>query len=185
MRRLSLVGMVLPLAVIAVSGPVLATPPPSLRPSIVVDKAGVKQANGNYLWQYEVFTGRRPSLSHWVLGVCDDVFNSVIGSTVIGGPIEFDTPDPPTGANGIKFNASVVGNTTVIYSFETSKDWTPTNVIVTFKAGTKVTSQTVLGPSCSLNPHDPNPPVTPEPGTLALVSLGGLPLLRTLRRRAE
>ena len=33
MRQLSLVGMMLPLAVIAVSGPVLATPPPSPRPS--------------------------------------------------------------------------------------------------------------------------------------------------------
>ena len=64
----------------------------------MVDKAGVKQADGNYLWKYEVFTGRRPSLVHWILGVCDDVFNSVIGSSVIGGPIEFDTPDPPTGA---------------------------------------------------------------------------------------
>ena len=184
MRRLSLVGMMLPLAAIAVSGPVLAAPPPSLPPSVVVDKAGVKQVDGNYLWQYEVFTGRRPSLSHWILGACDNVFNSVIGSSVIGGPIEFDTPDPSTGANGMKFDASVAENTTVIYSFESSKDWAPTNLTATFKAGTIVTSQTVVGPSCTLNPHDPHPPVTPEPGTLALLSLGSLPLLRVLRRRA-
>ena len=68
--------------------------------------------------------------------------------------------------------------------FETSKDWAPANLTATFKAGTNVTSQTVLGPSCTLNPHDPNPPVTPEPGALALLSLGSLPLLRVLRRRA-
>ena len=118
-----------------------------------------------------------------MLGTCNNVFNSVIGSTVVGGSIEYDTPDPSSGANGIKFNASVNENSNVIYSFETNQDWAPTTLTATFKAGTDITSQSVLGPSCTLNPHDPHPPVTPEPATLALLATGAMPLLGALRRR--
>jgi hypothetical protein len=146
--------------------------------------AGVDQGDGTYLWKYEVFGGQRPALSHWTLGICLDVFNSIVDNSVVGGPFEFSPasdPDPTTGAIGLKFDSGTSDGQTKIYSFLVNQDWASTGVTATFKAGGNVTTQlNVLAPDCEMVT-----PVVPEPATLALLGIGGAPLLAATRRRVK
>jgi PEP-CTERM motif len=176
------------LMALSLATPVFATPPPSLPPSVTNTAAGILQQDGTYLWQYSVFAGQRPSLSHWVLDICEDVFDDIIPNSVVGGPIEFrddEHPDPTTGAFGLKFDSGGEDGQTLIYSFNTTQDWRCEDHTTTavFKAGRNVTTQEgVIAPCCETD-GDHNPPPVPEPGTLALLTTGCAPLLTALRRR--
>lgn len=105
-----------------------ADPPPSLPPSVVNTIAGVQQGDNTYLWEWSVFGGQRPSLSHWVLDICEDVFDDIVPNSVIGGPIEFrDAMNPDSSFNtltamGIKFDSGTEDNETKAYSFRTFND---------------------------------------------------------------
>src|SRR5438034_1314346 len=105
---------------VSLATPTFAAPPPSLPPSVINTIAGTQQMDGNYLWQYQVFAGQRPALSHWVLDICEDVFDDIAPGSVVNGPIEFRDathPDPPTGALGLKFDTGGNDGQTLIYSF--------------------------------------------------------------------
>src|ERR1051326_566148 len=147
------------------AAPSFAEPSPSLPPSVINTVAGTLQMDGDYLWQYSVFAGQRPSLSHWVLDICEDVFDDIVPGSVVGGPIEFRDaghPDPSTGAVGLKFSTGGNDGQTLIYSFETEKNWLPGTTTAVLKAGPDVPPQTdVIAPSCALG--GTNPPPVPEP----------------------
>jgi hypothetical protein len=179
------------LLALSLAAPTMAMPPASMPPSVTNTVAGVLQGDptGGYLWEYSVYGGKSPSLSHWVLDICENVFDDIIDGTVVGGPFEFrpvSDPDPSIDdfdAIGLKFDSGTTDDQTKIYSFRTHQDWLSTTTTAFFKAGPNDTMQTgVVAPGCELN-EDPPPPVVPEPGTMALLACGCAPLAARLRRR--
>jgi hypothetical protein len=205
-RTTTLVASVSLLA-LSLSAPVMAKPqdgPPgqqnnqnnnnqnSMPPSVMNTIAGVLQNDplGGYLWEYSVYGGKSPALSHWVLDICPDIFNDIIEGSVVGGPFEFrpeSSPDPSFDdydAIGLKFDSGTQDDQTKIYSFRTSQEWLPTTTTAFFKSGQNEKIQTgVIAPDCEMNGNPPPPPVVPEPGTMALLVCGCAPLAAGLRRR--
>lgn len=153
-------------------------PPPSLPPSVIqTTHAGTPQSDGTYLWEWKVFAGQKPSLSHWLLHVCEDIFDSVVAGSVVGGPLSYGY-DGSTGETGLKFDSGGSDGQILFYSFKTTVNWQPEYVMATFKAGRNITNQEgALAPGC-----EPSP--VPEPGTLALLA-GGAPFLPRRRRRTR
>jgi hypothetical protein len=167
-----------------------AVPPPSLPPTVTNTTAGVLQGDNTYLWEWSLFGGQQPSLSHWVLDICEEVFDDIVPNSVIGGPIEFRdamNPDPAFNtltAIGLKFDSGTEGGETKTYSFRTFTDWGACETTAFFKAGNNETFQEgVLAPCCDEEPNTP-PAETPEPCTMALLAGGCAPLLLRRRRKS-
>lgn len=162
----------------------VADPAPTLLPTITNSLAGVMTPEGTYRWEWSVFGGQKPSLSHFVLiDICDNVKTDIVPDSFYGAPHEIGS-DPTTGYAGVKFEAELDDGETERFGFETFQQWEAGTLDVAFKSGGNITLQTdVLGPGCEL--ANPYPPTTPEPGTLALLGLGAAGIARQRRRRRK
>lgn len=135
--------------------------------------AGTQQNDGSYLWEYRVASGKKPALSHWVLDICKDVFDSIVPHSLVGtNNYSWVSPDPRTGATGLKFDDGYDDDEARTVSFRVDTDFGASLGTATFKSGTKVSSQTTVTPHC------PPTNAVPEPATLSLALLGLLPLAR-------
>jgi hypothetical protein len=144
--------------------------------------AGVSQNNGTYLWQYTVTSGQKPAISHFVLSLCLNAYNSIVPGSVMGSDVySFVNPDPTTGATGIKFDEGYEGGEVRTVSFLLNQNFVATTGTATFKSGRIETSQQVIAPSCDVLP--PPQEVIPEPGTFALLGAGVLPMMGAVVRR--
>jgi hypothetical protein len=207
--RAAVTAGLLALMVAGPSTPGFAMPPQMdcPTPTVVTDvievlKAGEAQGDC-WIWEYKVTYNTDPGLSHWILGICEDVYDSVKSVSIDGvqfddpdmngvftrmgrdESIEFSDPDPTTCVTGMKFDdldfEDLDGSEDgVVFSFLVNQNWAPGSLDATFKAGSDVVQvqHNVTGPSCELNTT-----VVPEPGTLALLATGCSPMLLRLRRR--
>jgi hypothetical protein len=158
-------------------------------PSIENTKAGVSDGQGNFLWEWNVFFGAAPSLSHFVvIDLCDEVFEDIVPQSFFGSPSTEWGLDPTTGETGLKFD-DIEGddNESGLFGFKTENEWCAGPIDVVFKSGRdSIVYQTTTGPICDpcerCQPCEP-PAQTPEPATMALLGMGGLPLLAKFRRR--
>jgi hypothetical protein len=144
---------------------------------------------GGYLWQYQVQGGSSPALSHWVLGICQNVFNDIMPGSIgytsglnpitgflptPSGQIEFGT-DPTTGLFGLKFDYGYDDGELRYVRFVLDEDHEATTLTAKSKSGGNINTFSVVGPSCSTR--------TPEPATLAMLSLAAPGAFVFLRRR--
>lgn len=153
---------------------------PAAAQSIVNQVAGIQQIDGTYLWQYQVTSGDRPAISHWVLSTCEDVFDSLVAGSLTGtSRIEFVIDDNKTGTTGIKFDEGFSDGEVRTISFRLSEDWAPVTTTASMKSGQEVAHLSIIGPDCELRTT-----AVPESGTaeLALVA-AALPLAAMVLRR--
>lgn len=149
---------------------------PQFPPDISTTKVGELTPDGFYNWEWDVFAGQQPALSHWVLiDLCDEVYGDIVAGSLYGGTNYEFGHDPTTGHDGLKFEVELDDLGHGQFGFNTHTQWEPGLYDVAFKSGQLVTFQEdVVGPSC-----DPvNPAPAPEPGSMALLGCGALGLLR-------
>jgi hypothetical protein len=117
------------------------------------------QESGYFVWRYEVTSGYQPSISHWVLLVCPDLFVEASEAW------EMVSPDPSTGVMGIKFNEGYEGGETRIVTIYLSATADFGDMTMGIKAGQNSYVGSILSPACAAK-------AIPEPGTMALLAAG-------------
>jgi len=120
-----------------------------------------------YVWTYKVTSGTSPAISHWVLEICQAIFDHADGEVVT----VLTNPDPTLGIIGVKFDDGFEdGEMRIVQIFLTAM----AEVVegdVGIKAGGDTYLGTITAPGCEI----------PEPATVILIGAGILGL--ATRRR--
>ncbi|MCK4734260.1 MAG: hypothetical protein KAT65_17535, partial [Methanophagales archaeon] len=100
--------------------------------------------DGTYsTWTYNVTSGYKPALSHWVITWCNE--SALINCSET---CEYVTNEPHTGITGIKFDKEYNDNESRIVWFRLLGDWPEDMVKVGTKAGADIDYGNVTGPVC-------------------------------------
>jgi len=100
--------------------------------------------DGTYsTWTYQVTSGTRPSLSHWVISWCAP--GAIVGASELW---EYVAPDPRTGITGIKFDTGYEDGETRTVSFTLQGDYPESLVGVGTFGGDAASHSSVTGPLC-------------------------------------
>lgn len=146
-------------------------------PDISTTQVGTPFGDGTFLWEWDVFAGQKPALSHFVLiDLCDEVYADIVLGSLYGGTAYEFGHDPTTSADGLKFEVDMDDLDHGRFGFRTHQAWEPGLLDVAFKSGQELYFQdNVVGPHCAS--------VVPEPGTMSLLGLGAMGLVGRPRRR--
>lgn len=106
---------------------------------------------------YDLASSPTPSISisHFVLGVCDDLGAALVGATYNGSPVSTTVgPDPTTGLSGVKIDTAFPGE----YCFTFAGTWALGCTEVALKQGNATTPliQDIVGLDCGGGTSDPN-----------------------------
>jgi len=100
--------------------------------------------DGTYsTWTYNVTSGTRPSLSHWIISWCAP--GAIVGASEYW---EYVAPDPRTGITGIKFDTGYEDGETRIVTFTLQGDYPEGPVEVGTFGGDITDYGSVTGPLC-------------------------------------
>lgn len=130
------------------------------------------QSDGTFLWSYKVTSGSWPTINYWTLGMGENVYSdiaSVSGSSNYG----YTT----SGLDGIRFEEDYSGGQSRTISFRLTENYGVTTGSAAIRSGTNTKTVSLVTPGLRSSS-------VPEPHTLALAGLVGLPLLRLARRRS-
>lgn len=99
----------------------------------------------NTTFTYRVTSGRKPSISNWVLTGCFDEDDLVNASEIF----EYVHPDPHSGLTGVKFDRGYEDNEVRIVRVTLRGEYSESMQQYSIKAGQNIVFGTVTGPGCA------------------------------------